>query len=116
MRKYDTNMVEPLIINTTFGYETEFEGELEYETSLKILGKFKGQIKTPGFLVIGESAYIEAEIFAGSLIIGGTIKGNVEVKGKCEILATGKIYGNIKTNKLKIADGVVFEGNCQMIN
>lgn len=116
MRRIDTRMVEPLDIKTTFGVETDFEGDLEYETSLKILGRFKGQIKTGGYLVIGESAEVEAEIVAGSILIGGTVKGNIEASEKCEILSTGKIYGNIKTNKLKIADGVVFEGNCQMIN
>lgn len=116
MKKIDTRMVEPLDIETTFGPETDFEGDLEYDTSLKILGKFKGQIKTNGFLIIGETAEVEAEISAGSLIIGGTITGNIEAKEKCEVLSTGKIYGNIKTKKLKIADGVVFEGNCQMIN
>ena len=31
------------------------------------------------------------------------------------MLSTGKVYGNIKTAKLKIADGVVFDGNCEMI-
>ncbi len=116
MKNYDTRMVEPVDIKTTFGPETEFEGDLEYDTSLKILGKFKGSVKTGGFLVIGESAEVEAEIIAGSLIIGGTVRGNIEAREKCEVLSTGKIYGNIKTNKLKIADGVVFEGNCQMLN
>jgi cytoskeletal protein CcmA (bactofilin family) len=31
------------------------------------------------------------------------------------MLATGKVFGNIRTGKLKIADGVVFEGKCEMI-
>jgi cytoskeletal protein CcmA (bactofilin family) len=30
-------------------------------------------------------------------------------------MPSGKLYGNIRTAKLKIADGVVFEGNCEMI-
>jgi cytoskeletal protein CcmA (bactofilin family) len=31
------------------------------------------------------------------------------------MLATGQVYGNIRTAKLNIADGVVFEGKCEMI-
>ncbi len=31
------------------------------------------------------------------------------------MLPTGKIYGNVRTAKLRIADGVVFEGKCEMI-
>jgi cytoskeletal protein CcmA (bactofilin family) len=43
------------------------------------------------------------------------VKGNVEATEKLEMLATGKVFGNIRTAKLKIADGVVFEGKCEMI-
>ena len=32
-----------------------------------------------------------------------------------EMLATSKIYGNVKSAKIRIADGVVFEGKCEMI-
>lgn len=115
MKSYESRIIEPIEIVTTFGPETEFEGELTFETSLRILGKFKGDIKTNGLLIIGEDAKVEADISAGSVIIGGYVKGNVEAKSKLEILSTGKIYGNVKTNKLRIADGVIFEGTCQML-
>ena len=49
------------------------------------------------------------------LIIGGYVKGNVEAKENLELLSTGQLFGDIKTAKLKIADGVVFEGKCEMI-
>jgi cytoskeletal protein CcmA (bactofilin family) len=48
-------------------------------------------------------------------VVGGTIKGNIEATEKLEMLSTGKVFGNIRTAKLKIADGVVFEGKCEMI-
>jgi cytoskeletal protein CcmA (bactofilin family) len=51
----------------------------------------------------------------GSVVIGGTVKGNIEAVEKLEMLSTGKVFGNIRTAKLKIADGVVFEGKCEMI-
>jgi len=102
-------------IKTVFGQETSFEGNLEYDTSLKILGKFKGQIKTSGYLEIGSTAEVEAGIFAGTVIINGYVKGNIEATERLEMHSKGKIYGNVRTNKLKIADGVVFEGNCYML-
>jgi len=58
---------------------------------------------------------ITANIKVGSVVIGGTVKGNVEATEKLEMLSTGKVFGNIRTAKLKIADGVVFEGTCEMI-
>jgi cytoskeletal protein CcmA (bactofilin family) len=58
---------------------------------------------------------VTANIRVGSVVIGGIVRGNVEASEKLEMLATGKVYGNIRTAKLKIADGVVFEGKCEMI-
>jgi cytoskeletal protein CcmA (bactofilin family) len=45
----------------------------------------------------------------------GAVHGNIEATDRLEIHENGKLYGNIRTAKLKIADGVVFEGKCEMI-
>jgi cytoskeletal protein CcmA (bactofilin family) len=102
-------------IRTTLGKETEFNGTMKFQDSLKIIGKFKGEIISPGFLYIENGAEVKANIKVGSVIIGGIVKGNVTAKDKLEMLETGKVFGNIRTAKLKIADGVVFEGKCEMI-
>jgi len=102
-------------IRTTLGKETEFNGTMKFQDSLKIVGKFKGEIISPGFLYIENGAEVKANIKVGSVIIGGIVKGNVTAKDKLEMLETGKVFGNIRTAKLKIADGVVFEGKCEMI-
>jgi cytoskeletal protein CcmA (bactofilin family) len=102
-------------IRTTLGRETEFNGIMKFKDSLKIIGRFKGEIISPGFLYIENGAEVKANIKVGSVIIGGVVRGNVVAKEKLEMLETGKVFGNIKTAKLKIADGVVFEGKCEMI-
>jgi cytoskeletal protein CcmA (bactofilin family) len=102
-------------ISTTLGVNTFLEGELEFEKSLQINGQFKGEIKTPGLLVIGPTAFVEAHISANVILIAGEVIGNIIATNKVNILPGGKVTGNIKTSKLKIADGVVFDGNCEMI-
>ena len=105
----------PERITTTLGRETEFNGVMRFKDSLKIDGNFTGEIISAGFLYIEQGATITANIRVGSVVVGGTVKGNIEATEKLEMLATGKVYGNIRTGKLKIADGVVFEGKCEMI-
>ncbi len=100
---------------TTLGRETNFQGTLRFTDSLRILGKFSGEIISPGRLVIDEGAEVKANIRVGSIIVGGVIRGNILAKEKLEMLSTGRVVGNIRTSKLKIADGVVFEGKCEMI-
>ena len=102
-------------IATTLGKETNFSGIMKFKTSLKIDGKFQGKINSSGFLYVEDGAVINADIDVGSVIIGGYVKGNVTAKENLELLPTGQLFGDIKTAKLKIADGVVFEGKCEMI-
>jgi cytoskeletal protein CcmA (bactofilin family) len=109
----DHKGVERII--TTLGRETDFNGVMRFKDSLKIDGTFSGEIVSTGFLYVEQGASITANIRVGSVVIGGTIKGNIEATEKLEMLATGKVFGNIRTAKLKIADGVVFEGKCEMI-
>ena len=102
-------------ITTTLGKETNFSGVLKFRESLKIDGKFDGEIESPGFLYIENGAVVKANIKVGSVVVGGVVRGNIEASERLEMLATGKVFGNIRTAKLNIADGVVFEGKCEMI-
>ncbi len=103
------------MVSTVFGKDTQFNGDLTFKKSLQINGKFEGEIASGGFLVIGEDATVKANIRAKTVIVMGTIFGNVEARDKLEIQPKGKIFGNIRTSKLTIADGVLFEGSCEMI-
>jgi cytoskeletal protein CcmA (bactofilin family) len=102
-------------ITTTLGKETNFNGVLRFKESLKIDGTFEGEIESPGFLYIENGATVKANINVGSVVVGGVVRGNIEASERLEMLTTGKVFGNIRTAKLNIADGVVFEGKCEMI-
>ena len=52
-------------IHAFLGNGTEFEGRLKFEGAVRIDGEFRGEIQTPGTLVIGEGAHVEAEIECG---------------------------------------------------
>ena len=88
---------------------------MRFEESLKIDGTFEGEIESKGFLHIENGAMVTANIRVGTLVIGGVVRGDIEAAESVEMLETGKVYGNVRTAALKIADGVVFEGRCEMI-
>lgn len=102
-------------ITTTLGKETVFSGTMKFSRSLKIDGRFEGEIVSSGFLYIEEGAEVNANITVKSIVVGGIVHGNIDAADKVEMLDTGQVYGNVRTAKLKIADGVVFEGKCEMI-
>jgi cytoskeletal protein CcmA (bactofilin family) len=104
-------------IVTTLGKETKFCGVLRFKEPLRILGKFEGEIDSKGLLLIDRDSELKVKkIRAMSVIIGGTVYGDIEAVEKLELLSTAKVYGNIRTSKLRIADGVIFEGRCEMID
>ncbi len=110
---FDKSVLEQT--KTRLGSQTFLNGELKFDSSMKISGRFKGKISSGGFLYIEEGAEIEADIFVQDVVIGGTVKGNIEASGMVEMLESARIYGNVRSVKLRIADGVVFEGRCEMI-
>jgi cytoskeletal protein CcmA (bactofilin family) len=104
------------LIATTLGKETSFSGTLKFKDSLRIKGKFEGEIDSLGRLIIDGDAVVNARrIRASSVIVGGVVHGDIEAVDRLEMLPSAKVYGNVRTSKLRIADGVVFEGKCEMI-
>lgn len=95
--------------------DTDFNGTIQFRNPVQINGKFKGKIITESVLVVSEEAYVEGDIKSDVVILAGTVKGDVHAIQKVDILSSGKLYGNITTKKLRIADGVVFDGTCKMI-
>jgi cytoskeletal protein CcmA (bactofilin family) len=105
-----------LLVNTTLGAETSLSGLLRFRDSLRIKGSFEGEIDATGRLFIDSEARVTASrIRATSVVVGGTVRGDIEAPDRVEMLASAKVYGNIRTARLRIADGVIFEGSCEMI-
>jgi cytoskeletal protein CcmA (bactofilin family) len=91
-----------------------FRGELEFEDTMRIDGKFSGKIASKNELIIGESAQVDGEIEVGSVAISGTVKGKIKATGRIEIHRSGRVYSDIETAALIIEEGAVFEGTCAM--
>jgi cytoskeletal protein CcmA (bactofilin family) len=103
-------------ITTLLGRGASFEGKLTFEGTVRIDGKFKGEVFSDDVLVIGEGAVVEAEIDIGEVIIQGTVIGNVKAKRSIEIHAPGRVKGDLHTPSLQIDKGVIFEGRSFMEN
>jgi len=101
-------------INAFLGKGTDFNGKLTFEGTVRLDGKFSGEIFSPGILIIGETATVDANINVNTLIVSGKLTGNIDAKARVEIHAPGKLYGNINSPVLVIDEGVIFEGSCTM--
>jgi cytoskeletal protein CcmA (bactofilin family) len=103
-------------ITTLLGRGAAFEGKLTFDGTVRIDGRFKGEVFSEDVLVIGEGAHVEAEIDIGEVIIQGTVVGNIKAKRSIEIHAPGRVKGDLHTPSLQIDKGVIFEGRSFMEN
>jgi cytoskeletal protein CcmA (bactofilin family) len=101
-------------INAFLGRDTEFEGKFSFTGAVRVDGKISGEIFSNGTLIVGESAVINSKIHVADIIISGEVHGDIFAEKKIEITVPGKLFGNIKTPKLVLEEGVIFEGNCKM--
>ncbi len=101
-------------ITTLLGRGATFEGKLTFEGTVRIDGRFKGEVFTDDTLVIGEGAVVEAQIDVGEVIVQGTVIGNITAKRSIEIHAPGRVKGDLHTPSLQIDKGVIFEGRSFM--
>ncbi|HWO20711.1 MAG TPA: polymer-forming cytoskeletal protein [Kofleriaceae bacterium] len=101
-------------ITSLLGRGSAFEGKLTFEGTVRIDGRFRGEVFSDDTLVIGEGALVEAEIDIGEIIVQGTVVGNIKAKRSIEIHAPGRVKGDIHTPSLQIDKGVIFEGRSFM--
>jgi len=98
-----------------FGNSTSFNGLLRFKESLCIRGKFKGTIEASGALVVDKGAVVEADhISVTSLMVYGTVIGAVNAVDRIDMFPGAEVRGDLSAAKLRIADGVLFEGQCSM--
>ena len=101
-------------IKAYLGVDALFKGSLNFEGTVRIDGKFEGQVHTKDTLVIGETGDIEADIEAGTVICKGKMRGTILAAKKIEMHPSSKIIGNVQTPALNIELGAVLMGKCNM--
>jgi cytoskeletal protein CcmA (bactofilin family) len=101
-------------IRAFLGEGTEFEGLLSFEGTVRVDGKFKGEVSTTDCLIIGETGQVEGEINAGHFIVMGSFRGNIKALRKVEVLSTGKIAGDIVSPALVVQEGGLIDGKVIM--
>lgn len=103
-------------LNALLGRGSEFDGKLTFEGTVRIDGKFNGQIQSGDVLVIGEGAKVSAEVSCGTVIVHGEVTGNIRAKNGVELHHPARVRGNIETPSLMVEKGVLFEGQAKMEN
>ena len=98
-----------------FGNTVSMDGFLKFKETLCLQGKFRGTIEATGALIVDRGALVDADhVLVSSLTIHGSVNGQVRAVDKIDMLSGSQVRGDVAASRLRIADGVLFEGQCSM--
>ena len=94
---------------------SEFEGKLSFKDTVRIDGRFKGEITSDNTLIVGESGEIEATIRSKSVAVSGTVSGDIVAAERVVLHKTAHVEGNVEAPSLVMEEGAVLNGQVKMI-
>ena len=109
------DLPRPPQVVVNLGKSMTIKGELSASEDLTLYGEMDGRVTVPDHtLTIGPDANIRAEITAGTVVIMGSVVGNVTASKRVDIRSTGSVTGDIASPGIAIDDGGQLVGKVQM--
>ena len=93
---------------------SEFEGKLSFKDTVRIDGCFTGEIRSENTLIVGESGEIQASVQSKSVLVSGSVVGDITASQKIVLHKTARVQGNLSTPGRAVEDGAVFNGSVKM--
>ena len=107
----ETVLLEPDPMLVAFVDEgSEFEGKLRFDGTVRIDGRFKGEIVSGDTLIVGPNAGIDASICCAVAIVRGFVVGDIVASERIVIHAGAHVEGDIDTPSLRTDDGASCNG------
>ena len=94
--------------------DVEIKGNVKFAGELTLEGKLEGEINSDGTLIIGETGTVNGNVNAGTVSVRGKINGNITAREKIEIKSKAEVFGDIRSAKLAIEEGVTFVGKTEV--
>jgi cytoskeletal protein CcmA (bactofilin family) len=110
----NTALRKPVDTRAYLDSRTKINGQLTFEGPAQIDGQIEGEIVARSSLVIGHGALVTANIKAASVVVAGTVSGEITATERIEIRPSAKISGNLAAPRMAMHEGAMFEGHCAM--
>jgi cytoskeletal protein CcmA (bactofilin family) len=89
------------------------EGKIEGGGSVRIAGKFNGDVNVQGDLTIEAGAKLTGGVRADNVTIAGELEGNVAEASRVDLLQTGVMIGDLKAGSLTVTAGARMRGQAE---
>ncbi len=74
----------------------------------------KGTIECKGTLFVATGATVSAKVEAEDISVAGELTGEINCRGRLQLLPSGRLKGKVRTRGLIVAEGAVYDGELVM--
>jgi cytoskeletal protein CcmA (bactofilin family) len=93
------------------GKSIQIKGEVTAEEPLTIAGQVIGTIEVSGHpLTVTETAAIDADVMARTIIVSGTVNGTMQAEGLIVVEKTATLSGDVSAPSVLLHDGATVNG------
>jgi cytoskeletal protein CcmA (bactofilin family) len=89
------------------------EGKIEGGGSVRIAGKFNGDVNVQGDLTIETGAKLTGSVRADNITIAGELEGSVVEASRVDLLQTAVMIGDLKAGSLTVTAGARMRGQAE---
>lgn len=93
---------------------TTITGDIVSEGDFRIEGNIKGNLKTPGKVVIGKTGVINGTLKAANSDIEGKFSGKLTISDTLSLKTAAHVEGEVEVGKLAVEPGSTFNATCLM--
>ncbi len=95
---------------------TVVEGTVSSESDIRVDGIIKGNLSCKARVIIGTTGFVDGEITCESAVIEGKFYGKIKVIDTLSVKETAEVVGDVRTDKLLVQPGAIFNVTCNMKN
>jgi len=89
------------------------EGKVVGSGSVRIAGRFKGDVQIDGTLTLDGGARLEGQVKAGAVVVAGELLGNITEAKQVDLLQGGRVEGDVKAGSFTVASGARMRGKVE---
>jgi cytoskeletal protein CcmA (bactofilin family) len=92
------------------------EGDIYAQQDLFMDGEVNGNVTVPNHkLSIGPNATVKANIKAKSVVLIGSLEGNIEASERIELRGKSSLLGGIRSPRIQVETGAFIQGAIEVI-
>jgi cytoskeletal protein CcmA (bactofilin family) len=111
--KKDKVALDLQTISTFISEGCMIDGNLKAPLFVRIDGQINGNVTVDEGFILGEKGLLNGNVVTKEMIVYGTVNGDITTES-LEIRKSGKITGEIVTQKLLVETGAIYNGSLSM--